>query len=399
MLFKSTASFQSPAWHFGILTLLLNGASANPIPSTSIPVYQPRPYTISVDNNLIEQARIKARDFRNSIDVPAPSWFDGPPAKEIASIAEYWANEYDWNATQANLNSDFTHYYTTVPPPSVNYTQPVDIHFVHQRSARADAIPILFLHGWPSTHREWLEIIPGLVDPVNATDPAFHVVAPDFPGSAFSPPLSGSRVNVSRADYATIFADLMSQLGYSRYILYSTDLGAIVAMDFVVTYRERIINHISDFYLTLPSDEDQARFDANLTTPEENFYIRGSNAFFNQHSGYSALQKTYPLTLAYSLTDSPIGFLAYYYHLAQSVTDKQISMHEIVTNTLTLWIPGVYASIKTYKELFGSLQFTPPEKYTVPTSVLQFGGVSHYPELDGWQIVVSQAYTFKIYFH
>ena len=66
------------------------------------------------------------------------------------------------------------------------------------------------------------------VVPERSTDPAFHVVAPDFPGSAFSPPLSGSRVNVSRADYATIFADLMSQLATLATFFTAPTLGLLL---------------------------------------------------------------------------------------------------------------------------------------------------------------------------
>jgi pimeloyl-ACP methyl ester carboxylesterase len=357
--------------------------------SNKSPKYQPRPYTIDVDPHFIEETRMKASRFRNSVDVNTPPWFDGPPAAEIASIAKYWAEKYNWSSVQAGINANFSHFYTTVPPPSENYNETVDLHFIHQRSERKNAIPILLLHGWPSTSLEWQKIIPGLVKPNNDSQPAFHVVAPDIPGYGFSPALKGSRVGVDRKVYATIFASLMKQLGYDRYILYSTDLGTVVAMSLVVDYKEHIINHVSDFYISMVSDADQARFKANQTTPEETAYINSSNAFFGQHSGYSAIHSTYPLTLAYALNDSPVGFLAWIYHLSQGVTDFQFSAQELITDTLVLYIPGVYNNIRSYKELFSHTSFIPDEKFTVPTSVLQFGGVMHYSELANWVYVVS----------
>lgn len=57
-----------------------------------------------------------------------------------------------------------------------NFTDPVPLHFVHHRSNRSDAIPLLFIHGWPGSFREVNEILDGLINPPNASSPAFHVV-------------------------------------------------------------------------------------------------------------------------------------------------------------------------------------------------------------------------------
>jgi hypothetical protein len=114
-------------------------------------MYEPRPYNISVDPAFIEETRGKVEKFRGTADVSAPPWFDGPPAANINSVAKYWAGSYDWSAAQASINSNFSHYFTTVPPPSVNYNESVDLHFIHERSEMENAIPIILLHGWPST--------------------------------------------------------------------------------------------------------------------------------------------------------------------------------------------------------------------------------------------------------
>ena len=388
MIHFSQSSALLSVWTLTLTSLLAAPLHAIPFSKKS-PTYQPRPYTVNIDPLVIEEIRTKVSTFRSSPDINTPPWFDGPAASEIASFAEYWIDEYDWPATQASINANFSHFYTTVPPPGGHYNEPVDLHFIHQRSEREDAIPILLLHGWPSTSLEWQNIIPGLVKPDNSSQPAFHVVAPDIPGFGFSPALTGSRVNVSRTEYATIFASLMQQLGYDRYVLYSTDLGTVVALGLVVDYKAHIINHVTDFYIALPTDADQARFQANQTSPEETKYISASNAFFNQHSGYSAIHSTYPLTIAYALNDSPLGFLAWLYHISQTVNDRQYTPDELITVVLLLYVPGVYNNIRSYKELFSHTSFIPAENFTVPTSVLQYGGYTHYPELDGWASPVS----------
>jgi pimeloyl-ACP methyl ester carboxylesterase len=381
-------AMRSSAWTLPILSLLTTTLQATPLKDIA-PNYQPQPYTVNVDSTLIEFARQRASTFHSSIDIPAPAWFDGPPATDVEQIAKYWAEEYDWSAIQTSINNNFSHFYTTVPPPGGAYKEPVDLHFIHQRSVRTDAIPILFLHGWPSTALEWAAVIPGLVSPENNSDPAFHVVAPDIPGFGFSPALNGSRVGVSRTEYATIFASLMQQLGYEKYVVYSTDLGTAITLGLVVDYADRIIQHVTDFYITLVSPADQTRYDANQTSVEESEYVRAMNAFFSTHSAYSSIYSTYPLALAYAMNDSPAGYLAWVYHLASTVSDRPYGNVEIITDTLLLWIQGVYSNIRAYKELFSTTSWTPAKSFTVPTSVLQFGGVGAYPELKNFNFVVS----------
>jgi len=289
----------------------------------------------------IDETRFKVSNFCKSTDNNAPPWSDSPPAVDISYIAEYWAESYDWAAVQASINTNFSYYFTTVPPPSENYDESVNLHFIHQRSERNNAIPIILLRGWPFTTLEWKHLIPGLVHPVNTSHAAFHVVAPDFPGFGFSPALTGSRINVTRTEYAAMFASLMAQLGYDRYVLYSTNLGSAVAMSLSVDYKPHIINHITDFYCVFANGTDKARHTANLTTREESAYINGQVAFLDKHSGYSKEHSTYPLTLAYALNDSPVGYLAWYYHLVGSANDARFSIDDYITTVLLLYIPGV----------------------------------------------------------
>jgi len=346
--------------------------------------YQPRPYTIDVSPKFLEETRQKVANFRPTIDIDQTPWFDGPPVTNVTEIQKYWVEEYDWFAYQSYLNSNFSHYITTVPPPGGTYNRSLDIHFIHQRSTRDDAIPLLMLHGWPSTSVEWEKVIPGLADPDDASKPAFHVVAPDLPGFGFSP--APTAPGLGLVEHGTVFTSLMEQLGYDRFAVYSTDLGYFVALHLIKKYEARIINHLTDFYIIFPTDADLARYHANETTLEENNYIEAAQAFINKHAGYSMVHSTYPLSLAYALTDSPLGFLAWMWQLAATVNDRPYEPSELITHALMLWIPGVYGNIRSYKELFTQ---GPPPKTEVPTSIYQFGGMSLYPELSDFNYVVS----------
>ena len=101
---------------------------------------------------------------------------------------------------------------------------PVPLHFIHHRSSRDVAIPLVFIHGWPSSFHEVVHIINELTDPSDSSLPAFHVVAPDLPGFGFSPaplhPGFGLR-EVGRA-----INNLMKQLEYCQYVGQGGDFGS-----------------------------------------------------------------------------------------------------------------------------------------------------------------------------
>jgi pimeloyl-ACP methyl ester carboxylesterase len=369
-----------------LLAVMTATSTAHPLSETSTAV-QPKPYTINVDPAVIEETRLKVTKFRETQPIDAPAWFDGPPTSKVNAVAKYWAEDYDWAKKQDEINKNFTHFYTTVPSPGGKYqsNESMDLHFIHERSEREDAIPILLLHGWPSTSLEWEKVILPLANPSDASQPAFHVVAPDIPGFGFSP--APKAPGLAAAEHATLFASLMAQLGYDRYVLYSTDLGAAIAMPYIVDHAPRIINHITDFYIVNPTAADMARLAANQTTPEETTYMSSMNAFFTAHSAYATIHSTLPLSLAYALNDSPIGFLAWRYQLARTVSDVDFSFDELITDTLLLYLPGVYGNIRSYKEMFDAAGFAPSVPFTVPTTVLQFGGTGLYPELANFNYV------------
>lgn len=371
-----------------LVSLLTRASVAHPL-SEQPSAYStgPKPFTINVDPAFIEETRVKASKFRPTEPIEAPAWFDGPPTSDINAVAKYWAEEYDWSKVQDGINQNFSHYYTEVPAPGGNYpsNESLGLHFIHERSEREDAIPILFLHGWPSTSLEWEKIIHPLAHPEDNSQPAFHVVAPDIPGFGFSP--APKAPGLGPAEHATVFASLMAQLGYDRYVLYSTDLGTVVAMSYIVDYADRIINHVTDFYIVFPTEEDNARFAANQTTPEESAVILAANSFLTNHSAYSSLHSTLPLSIAYALNDSPVGFLAWRYQLAWTVDDADATFDELITEAMLLFIPGVYGNIRSYKELFSLTAFNPKKPFTVPTTVLQFGGISHYPSIGDFNYI------------
>ncbi len=101
-------------------------------------------------------------------------------SKNVERLVEYWKTKFDWRAKEKELNS-LPHFITQI---SVEGFDPLDIHFIHQKSEVKGAIPLLFVHGWPGSFLEVTKILPLLKG--GDGRPAFHVVAPSLPNYVFS---------------------------------------------------------------------------------------------------------------------------------------------------------------------------------------------------------------------
>lgn len=87
----------------------------------------------------------------------------------LQEFVQHWLTSYDWRKWEARLNS------------FAQFTQPIqgiELHYVHERSAQPDAVPLLLLHGWPGSYFEFYKLIPLL----KATG-RFHIVVPSLPGA------------------------------------------------------------------------------------------------------------------------------------------------------------------------------------------------------------------------
>ncbi|KAI1269943.1 alpha/beta-hydrolase [Xylariaceae sp. FL1019] len=336
----------------------------------------PVPYEISVNPGIIEEARLKASLYRPSIDlrdgnVANAGWVEGPPRENMTALAKYWAEEYDWNKAQKEINGNFSHFAITLASGSAgDYKHPVPLHFIHERSDSPDALPIILLHGWPSTSREWFEVIEPLRD--SSTQP-FHVVAPDLPGFGFSPAATYSGMNAPQI--ADAMNSLMISLGYDKYGIACTDVGWFVGLFMGSRSSDNVIGLFSDFWLISPNATDLERRANNQTTEEETLYLDAIEDFENNHFSYATAHEQTPLAIAQAMTDTPVGFAGWVWHLVIWANDGyQYTFDELITNTLALWIQGTYGNVYSYKE---ALPYASDFTYvTVPTGASVWGNTN-----------------------
>jgi len=138
------------------------------------------PFTIDVDEAVLDDLRRRLHDTRWPERELVDDWSQGIPLGYVQDVCAYWADEYDWRAREAALNR-FDQFTTT--------TDGLDVHFIHARSPHEDAVPLIITHGWPGSIVEFHKVIEPLTNPTafggDAAD-AFHVVAPSLPGFGFS---------------------------------------------------------------------------------------------------------------------------------------------------------------------------------------------------------------------
>ncbi|KAJ6033228.1 Alpha/Beta hydrolase protein [Penicillium canescens] len=171
-----------------------------------------RPYKIHVPESLLEETKTKLRYARIDDGMMSVEWND-LEVEHLAfkEVVEFWRDKYDWRSFEAHLNT-FNHFTTDI---AVNGFEHLDIYFLHHRSSKPDAIPLIFVHGWPGPFLEALKIIPLLTEPTDGRQ-AFHVVAPCLPGYGFSE--YSKKAGFGLEQHAECFASLMEKLGYPNYV-------------------------------------------------------------------------------------------------------------------------------------------------------------------------------------
>ncbi|KAI9663717.1 MAG: hypothetical protein M1821_007207 [Bathelium mastoideum] len=339
---------------FGFLASFVQHSQGFSIPNTNA-TFQgtPQPFNINVDLNFISDVHSRVQHARAPVPIDGlnPLNDDGPILANWTAVHDFWVNEYNWTETQANINRQLHQFTTIVHPQNSSYNSSVPLHYVHHRSARADAIPFLFIHGWPGSFLEVSKIIDRLTNPPNASLPAFHVVAPSIPGFAFSPAPQHTGFGPGPAAHA--FHALMLQLNYTNYVIDGGDFGGVILRYQAHLFPSNVISVSSNFWVIQPSSEDLRRLEEGLTTPDETAYIRNIETFINERSGYRIIQEHDPLSLAYALTDSPLGFAMWIYTLMSPVIDPRDfawTPQDIITWAMMYFIQGPYGGFRFYKE-------------------------------------------------
>ncbi|HEV8569551.1 MAG TPA: epoxide hydrolase [Actinoplanes sp.] len=300
------------------------------------------PFQIRVDDGELDDLRERLRRTRWPEPATAPGWTQGVPLDYARELCTYWADGYDWRATEARLNR---------LPQFRTEIDGLAIHFVHVRSPHPDATPLILTHGWPGSFLEFEKVVRPLTDPSEPAD-AFHVVIPSLPGYGFSDKPTAAGWGVERI--ARAWAELMGRLGYDRFGAQGHDWGTSVSTEIGKQSGDRVIGIHLVPPLVAP---DPATF--GDLTPAERAALTDLEPAGDSGDGYSLEHSTRPQTIGYALVDSPAALCAWIMEKFQAWTDcdgdleSVLTRDELLDNLMLYWLPGTGASsARLYWESF-----------------------------------------------
>jgi microsomal epoxide hydrolase len=298
----------------------------------------PTPFTVHVPDAVLADLRERLTRVRWPDEVPGAGWRYGTDLTYMKELCAYWQERYDWRHHEAMLNG-FRQF--TVPLAGI------DLHFIHEEGRGPRPLPLLLSHGWPGSVWEFHTLIPRLTDPGRfGGDPAdaFTVVAPSLPGYGFSFRPNQPRFGVT--EMAAAFAALMTDvLGYRQFGAQGGDWGSFITMRLAVDVPGRLTGiHLN----LLPLRRDLAPSDH--PTADEARYLEQLAHWLREEAGYQAIQGTRPQTLAYGLSDSPVGLAAWIVEKFRTWSDcngdveRRFTKDDVLTNITLYWATGAIGS-------------------------------------------------------
>ncbi|OJD26771.1 hypothetical protein ACJ73_01844 [Blastomyces percursus] len=274
-----------------------------------------RPFSINIPQSKIDKLKQKLALAQLPDELDGAGWDLGTPLTEVSRLAKAWET-WDWRLAERRINEQCAQFETDI---DVDGFGSLSIHFAYQESKVANAIPLLFVHGWPGSFIEVLRILPLLSQNNGGDDgssPAFHAVAPSLPNFGFSEGVA--KRGFGLAQYAETCNKLMHQLGYPEYVTQAGDWGYWITRAIGKLYPESCrASHYNMVYTAPPTFRTNpllALQNALLPYSEDDRRALKRNELFGREGkGYNYIQSTKPQTLTYGLHDSPIALLAWIY--------------------------------------------------------------------------------------
>ncbi|XP_060534774.1 juvenile hormone epoxide hydrolase 1-like [Cylas formicarius] len=349
-----------------------------------------KPFKIDVSESVINDLRYRlehAPPFEPPLEGVGQNY--GINTKLLEKIVAHWKTKYDWSERQKFLNQ-FPQYTTSI--------QGLKIHYIHVKPKAvqgARVVPLLLLHGWPGSVREFYEIIPLLTTPQKGRKVVFEIIAPSLPGYGFSE--GTSKPGLGTPEMAVIFKNLMKRLGFQKYYIQGGDWGALIVQHMAIQFPDQVLavhsnmcsnnKMVSNFKIWVLG----SLFPSFLTTEQERelFYPPSQKIFTNVillEMGYFHIQATKPDTVGVGLRDSPVGLAAYIIEKFITWTDstwknledggltKKFTYDQLLDNVMIYWVSrSATTSMRLYAQFFSksTLEFD-EAPVTIPAACARF---------------------------
>ncbi|KAK7045806.1 hypothetical protein VNI00_007209 [Paramarasmius palmivorus] len=247
-------------------------------------------------------------------EIEDAGWDYGAPLADIRRLVARWKDGYDWRKHEKALNEELPQFTRDI---EVEGHGVLNIHYIYKKSSVKNAIPLLFVHGWPGSFIEVRKVLP-LLTADEPGKPSFDVVALGMPGYGFSEGTKKMGFDLSK--YAEVGHKLMQSARLlSVWLTQGGDWGAFITRMMASVYGGQHVKawHSNMPVVLPPSNVDPAAYD------EEDLKVLERTKWFQEKgNGYFQEQSTQPQTLGYSLADSPAGLLAWIYEKLVVWTDS-----------------------------------------------------------------------------
>ena len=291
------------------------------------------PFRIDVAPEVLEDLARRLEHARLPGAPVDAGWEYGIEPDYLRRLLEHWRHGYDWRAAEARLNRR---------PQFIACVGDHRLHVIVERGSGADPLPLVLTHGWPGSFVEFEGVIGPLAHPERfggRIEDAFDVIVPSLPGYGWS---SAPAAPISTRAIARVWDDLMaSVLGYERYVAQGGDWGGLVTSWLGVDAAEHVAAiHLNIMGLRPYLGEGSEPLDAG-----EEAWMARTRARLARETAYQAIQGTKPQTLAYALTDSPVGLAAWIaekFHgwSAPGPDGPPFTLDQILTNVMVYWVTG-----------------------------------------------------------
>ncbi|KAJ8938570.1 hypothetical protein NQ314_011429 [Rhamnusium bicolor] len=330
-----------------------------------------KPFKINVSDQILkdlQQRLANALPFQAPLEGVKQNY--GINTNLLKDIVEFWKTKYDWREREKYLNQ--------YPQFTVS-VQGLKLHYIHVKPVEAKGLkvlPLLLLHGWPGTVREFYEIISLLTTAQKGRDFVFEVIAPSLPGYGFSE--AAVRPGLGAAQMAVVFKNFMKRLGFEKYYIQGGDWGGIIVHHMATLFPEKIIGvHSNMCFVNSPFTNLKlflGSYYPSLVVSKEFedkvYPLSQKYAHILLETGYMHLQATKPDTIGVALRDSPVGLAAYILEKFTTWTDptwkdledggltKKFTITNLLDNVMIYWVTrSITTSMRLYSETFNKAQF------------------------------------------
>ncbi|MFC7876515.1 epoxide hydrolase [Isoptericola sp. NPDC057391] len=291
----------------------------------------------------------------------ARRWDQGVPLADLVDLVDHWRTAYDWRRFEERLD-EIGQFRATIDG--------LGIHFLHRRSPRADAVPLVMTHGWPGSVAEFVDVVDELADPPSPDAPAFHVVAPSLPGFGHSDRPATTGWGTERI--AAAWVELMGRLGYRRFLAHGGDWGGNVT----TVLAGRFPEHVLGIHTTFADAPPGLPTDA-LTETERRWAAQTRDFYAGPRGAYAKQQAARPQTIGYALVDSPVALLAWILDKFAEWSDtddspfETLSRDRVLDDVTLYWLTRTGASAaRIYHESHAAMD--PDLRVDVPAAITMY---------------------------